>query len=194
MIVGINTPKRVNLVVFDAAGVAHPRAGVLIAHDGGPVPVEGGYAEWMPYQLGQVAKVGANETASRSAAGLVSMSRPLCHSDGSLDFSDALMLLKEGKGMARARWNGNGLWASCPALASIRISRHPSLSFAIPMKCMAAARACPGRRARQTCWLMIGLWCSKPVQNRRCAVESAWPLQDFSESGCRWNCIGQCRD
>lgn len=116
MIVGINTPDRVNLVVFDAAGMAHPRTSVLIAQDGDPVPVDGGFAEWMPYQLGQAAKTESLtgpklHGTDLAPADLSNPAGPLHFpDDGRLDFGDALKLLKKGEAITRLGWNGKGLW------------------------------------------------------------------------------------
>ena len=63
----------VNLTVFDAMGVAHPRTSVTLVQDGGP-PVEAlgdgaSYCEWMPYQKGQAAKTEALEARLAAAEG-----------------------------------------------------------------------------------------------------------------------------
>jgi hypothetical protein len=55
IVAAVNDNGSVNLAVFDARGVSQPRANVYIAQADGSVPGTG-HAEWMPYQLGQVAK------------------------------------------------------------------------------------------------------------------------------------------
>lgn len=45
----------VNLAIFDSNGVPYNRTSVFLAQGDGPVPAYG-YAEWMPYQIGQAAK------------------------------------------------------------------------------------------------------------------------------------------
>ena len=55
----------VNLTVFDANGVPHPRTSVLLMQDGQPAP-DGYYCEWMPFQKGQ-AKAQAVPVASEGA-------------------------------------------------------------------------------------------------------------------------------
>jgi hypothetical protein len=53
---------RVNLLVVDHSGEAHPVGGVKLIQEGDEVPPEGEggyYCEWMPYQNGQAAKATA---------------------------------------------------------------------------------------------------------------------------------------
>lgn len=56
----------VNLVVFDADGIAYNKTSVLLHQDGDERP-EAGFAEWMPYQKGQAAKAEALEAKLAAA-------------------------------------------------------------------------------------------------------------------------------
>lgn len=47
------TDSCVNLTVFDANGVPHPRTSVRLVQDGQEGPVCHGHCEWMPFQKGQ---------------------------------------------------------------------------------------------------------------------------------------------
>lgn len=49
----------VNLAIFDANGVpmASPPTSVLLIQDDNPIPSGGLYCTWMPYQIGQAAKM-----------------------------------------------------------------------------------------------------------------------------------------
>jgi hypothetical protein len=55
--------RTVNLTVFDANGVPHPRTSVPLVQGDDPAPEHGFYATWMPYQIGQ-AKKHAEEAAA----------------------------------------------------------------------------------------------------------------------------------
>jgi len=48
----------VNLMVIDANGDPHSKTSVLLHQEGNPRP-DAGYAEWMPYQVGQAKKAEA---------------------------------------------------------------------------------------------------------------------------------------
>lgn len=62
MIVGVHSVDHVNLVVYDANGVAHCREAVpLVQGKGAAYPADRGHCEWMPYQKGQAAKTEAAE-------------------------------------------------------------------------------------------------------------------------------------
>jgi hypothetical protein len=58
--------RMVNLTVFDANGVPHSRTSVVLVQEGEPVPQNGYYAEWMPYQIGQAKK---HEVETKTYAG-----------------------------------------------------------------------------------------------------------------------------
>jgi len=48
--------RMINLTAFDHAGNVETHTSVQLAQEGDPVPTHGGYAQWMPYQLGQAKK------------------------------------------------------------------------------------------------------------------------------------------
>ncbi|WP_208280125.1 DUF2829 domain-containing protein [Massilia oculi] len=93
----------VNLAVFDAVGTSHARTMVPLIQEGQDVPEGGYYATWMPYQIGQ-----AKKDASLGQAG--TGENRACWSGSDLDFGTALLALKDGKRVARAGWNGKGMW------------------------------------------------------------------------------------
>lgn len=51
MVVKVLSPRMVNLIVFDANGLAQPRADVPLLQDDDPVPAAGHFCQWMPYQV-----------------------------------------------------------------------------------------------------------------------------------------------
>lgn len=54
----------INLAIFDSNGVPYPRTSVLLVQDGEPSPASG-YAEWMPYQIGQAARTAQAEALAK---------------------------------------------------------------------------------------------------------------------------------
>jgi hypothetical protein len=66
-VVFVHSDTMVNLAVRDHCGIAHAYPSVPLLQEGQEVPVEGQYAEWMPYQRGQAAKT--EELERRSAVG-----------------------------------------------------------------------------------------------------------------------------
>lgn len=62
----VHSDRMVNLTVFDANGVPHPRTSVPLVQEGDEIP-GGSHCEWMPYQKGQAAKT---EQAEKAAAGI----------------------------------------------------------------------------------------------------------------------------
>jgi len=50
----------VNLTVFDSNGVPHSRTSVPLVQEGEDKPEHGYFCSWMPYQVGQAAKVAAS--------------------------------------------------------------------------------------------------------------------------------------
>lgn len=48
--------RMINLTVFDHAGNVETHTSVQLAQEDDPVPTQGGYAQWMPFQLGQAKK------------------------------------------------------------------------------------------------------------------------------------------
>jgi hypothetical protein len=63
MVTYVHSDRLVNLVVFDHFGIARPKASVQLVQEGDAQPAVGGYAEWMPYQIGQAKKHEPAETA-----------------------------------------------------------------------------------------------------------------------------------
>lgn len=55
-VIAVWDTRRVNLFVVDARGEAFPVMHVLLVQEGDPIPEQGCYCEWMPYQKGQAAK------------------------------------------------------------------------------------------------------------------------------------------
>jgi hypothetical protein len=53
--------REVNLLVIRADGITYGRHNVRLIQEGDARPKEGGFAEWMPYQVGQAKK---HETAA----------------------------------------------------------------------------------------------------------------------------------
>jgi hypothetical protein len=51
--VAVHDDGLVNLAIFDAEGTPHARQRVRLYQDEEVRAEEGGYAEWMPYQIGQ---------------------------------------------------------------------------------------------------------------------------------------------
>jgi len=52
----VHSNEVLNLSVFDATGIPHPRTFVPLVQDGNDRPEQGFFAEWMPYQLEQAKK------------------------------------------------------------------------------------------------------------------------------------------
>lgn len=53
MIVYVHGDTMVNLVIHDCNGNTHARTSVHLHQGEGQPPVDHGYCEWMPYQVGQ---------------------------------------------------------------------------------------------------------------------------------------------
>lgn len=64
IVAAVHSDEMVNLAVFDSNGVSHSKTSVPLIQDGDPVPEDGYYCEWMPYQKGQAAKTEALEAAA----------------------------------------------------------------------------------------------------------------------------------
>lgn len=60
--------RGVNLAVFDANGVTHPRTSVPLVQEGDDVPEHGPYATWMPYQVSQAKKHAADASEPKLAS------------------------------------------------------------------------------------------------------------------------------
>jgi hypothetical protein len=99
-IVYVHSDRVVNLVVFDAVGTMHRKTSVVLVQEGDPVP-QFAHAEWMPYQTGQAKKHEEPKADAEAAAKAV---HPV------LTFGAAVEVLKAGKRVARAGWNGKGMW------------------------------------------------------------------------------------
>ncbi|MGF6697629.1 hypothetical protein OKW38_002241 [Paraburkholderia sp. MM5496-R1] len=97
----VHSDRLVNLAVFDANGVTHSRTSVPLLQDDEAVPVNGYYAEWMPFQKGQAAKQESQVPAQYTST-----------------FQGALAALKDGRRVARAGWNGKGMFAYMVPAAS----------------------------------------------------------------------------
>jgi len=52
----VHSNEMLNLSVFDATGIPHPRTFVPLVQEGDDCPEQGFFAEWMPYQLEQAKK------------------------------------------------------------------------------------------------------------------------------------------
>lgn len=54
----------INLAIFDSEGVPYQRTSILLVQDGESPPAFG-YAEWMPYQIGQAARTEQAEALAK---------------------------------------------------------------------------------------------------------------------------------
>lgn len=54
-IIGVHVNGLVNLYIIDAMGLPHVRLNATLKQEGDGY-IDGGYAEWMPYQIGQAKK------------------------------------------------------------------------------------------------------------------------------------------
>ncbi|GJH31427.1 hypothetical protein CBA19CS91_01740 [Paraburkholderia hospita] len=128
----VHSDRLVNLAVFDANGVSHSRCSVPLLQDDDPRPEHGYFAEWMPYQKGQAQKTEALEAQAQLQ---VAQSQPAVLSTEfatgsySPDFGGALAALKSGKRVARAGWNGKGMWL---ALSCDGTREVPAANFWAP--------------------------------------------------------------
>lgn len=128
----------VNLTVFDANGNAHSRTSVeLLQEATAERVVSGGFCTWMPFQKGQAAR-------QEAAAPVVMVGLPLrddmtgaadavCAAAGyappRCDFGDAIRHLKAGRRVARAGWNGKGMWLALSCDGSREV---PAANFWAP--------------------------------------------------------------
>ncbi|WKJ88783.1 hypothetical protein QZJ86_12195 [Methylomonas montana] len=60
----VHSDKMVNLSVVDANGRQYSRTSVSLLQEGDVRPENGGFAEWMPYQISQAAKEAEKVTES----------------------------------------------------------------------------------------------------------------------------------
>lgn len=71
----VHTDRSVNLVIFDHYGNSFAREKVVLVQEGDDKPHDTGYAEWMPYQVGQAqkhavdAKAGSKAEATATSTG-----------------------------------------------------------------------------------------------------------------------------
>jgi len=63
-IVGVHSDRCVNLGITAADGEYFKRTSVTLKQEGDVLPAETGFAEWMPYQIGQAAKTEQAEADS----------------------------------------------------------------------------------------------------------------------------------
>lgn len=70
LIAYVHSDNMVNLAVFDVNGMNEGRTSVPLIQDGDPIPALGGFATWMPYQVGQAAKT--EELQQKLSGGLSS--------------------------------------------------------------------------------------------------------------------------
>lgn len=104
--------RMVNLTVFDANGVPHSRTSVPLVQDGQDAPALGYYASWMPYQIGQAKKheteLAQDDEPKTGAAIQANANRD--PAGAGFSFSAALVAIKGGQRVARAGWNGKGMF------------------------------------------------------------------------------------
>ena len=67
IVAAVNADGTVNLAVFGSNGNLQPRLNVTLVQEGESAPADEGYAQWMPYQLGQAAKTEAVLAAAAAA-------------------------------------------------------------------------------------------------------------------------------
>ena len=174
----------VNLLVVDHIGTIGSRHGVPLIQEDDPKPATGGYAQWMPFQIGQAAKdtstqqsaANASESQTLAPAAVAtpessvasatpmpetpaeSGSAPVETSSGnttnqtpvqaagaavaptadttaqqasnySSDFGGALAALRDGKKVARAGWNGKGMFVFLVPGSTFTVNRPPLLGI-----------------------------------------------------------------
>jgi hypothetical protein len=98
-----------NLTVFDANGAPHSRTSVPLIQDGQATPQHHGHCEWMPFQKGQ-ANAQEAAKAPHDAVAAVFAARGHTGSSKAMDFGDAIRHIRTGGRVARANWNGKGMW------------------------------------------------------------------------------------
>jgi len=68
IVADVITDRCVTLSVIDAAGNHHGRTAIPLLQDDDAPLERGGYAEWMPYQVGQAKRHEADNRENRSVA------------------------------------------------------------------------------------------------------------------------------
>lgn len=136
LITFVHGSRLLNLAVFDALGRHHALTSVKLLQDDDKAEDGEPHAEWMPYQKGQAAKTEQLEaqaakrihSASDALANEVDLKQPALINP-SHDFGFALLMLKQGHRVARAGWNGKGMWL---ALSCDGTREVPAAAFWAP--------------------------------------------------------------
>ncbi len=118
--------RLVNLDVTDHEGRHHALTSVPLVQPGDPKPTNGIWCEWMPFQKGQAkAQVETMYSALQAASSTAPLpeqeAKKAAEGEAYLAFSHekgipqfyfgvALKYLKHGRRVARAGWNGKGMW------------------------------------------------------------------------------------
>ncbi len=126
--------RLVNLDVTDHEGRHHALTSVPLAQPGDSKPTNGIWCEWMPFQKGQAkAQVETMYSALQAASSTAPLPEQeankaaegeaylaFAHEKGILpfDFGAALKYLKHGRRVARAGWNGKGMFVYMVPAAS----------------------------------------------------------------------------
>ncbi|PTB28884.1 hypothetical protein C9I56_11255 [Paraburkholderia caribensis] len=118
----------VNLAVFDAYGRNHALTNVQLLQDDDKAPENDPFAQWIPYQKGRAAKTETLEAAQAQLNAGVHIDPPVPANPAN-DFGFALFALKQGKRVARAGWNGKGMWL---ALSCNGAREVPAANFWAP--------------------------------------------------------------
>ncbi|TDV06048.1 DUF2829 domain-containing protein [Paraburkholderia caballeronis] len=142
LITYVHGPREVNLAVFDAIGRHRPLLSVKLLQDDDKATDGETFAEWMPFQKGQAGKTEAIqealdlETAALEtqraihdealASGVSADFAPGMYSPG---FGGALAALKAGKRVARAGWNGKGMFLFLVPGSTFKVNRPPLLGI-----------------------------------------------------------------
>ena len=76
-IIAVGDDRMVNLLVIDAIGNSFPVLFATLVQEGDPIPVNGRYAEWMPYQQGQARRDSAIDRAITATTPIGAVSAPV---------------------------------------------------------------------------------------------------------------------
>lgn len=127
-IICVWTDTCVNLQVTDHGGKSHFISSCQLAYPGMDLSqLRYGYAEWMPYQIGQAKKEA--EPKAKIYPGGEKPEAKIVGIDGGFCFGAAIELLKNGRKVARAGWNGKGmyLWLLPAATVKAEWCKEPHL-------------------------------------------------------------------
>lgn len=115
--------RLVNLSVTDHGGRVHSVRSCTLRQEGDPLPTSR-YCEWMPYQVSQ-AKAGETKPApAKTYAVIISTgSAPI-----GLAYGGAIEALKAGLRVARADWNGKGMFVFRRPGTTVSKSILPSIN------------------------------------------------------------------